>query len=765
MKHLYKYPQAKFPYDKLIEENGKRSKKDLEYELVDTGVFKNNAYFDVYTEYAKADTDDILVRISIHNRGQEWAPITVLPTLWFRNLWSFGLGEKPDIKLIADKQHYAVLEAQSEDFESPYYLYYEHPEQTLFTENETNKEAIYGHANESPFVKDAINDAVVQNDFKIFRKKTNGTKCSPLYQYEIPSGGKVEIRLRLSAEEFTANPLKEGFENIFSARIKEANSFYKQFQPKNHPAEPELVNIQRQAFAGMLWTKQYYNIDVTTWLKGEHEVDLPARQKGSTRNKKWKTLSNEDIISMPDKWEYPWYAAWDLAFHCVPLAMLDANFAKHQLILFLRERYMAPNGQIPAYEWSFSDVNPPVHAWACMKVYKMEKEKEGKGDVDFLKRVFQKLLINFTWWVNSKDRNNNNVFEGGFLGLDNIGPFDRSSNIPGGGFLEQADGTSWMALYCLNMLDMALEIAQVDPTFEDVATKFLEHFVYIAESLNKIGEDWTGSWDEEEGFFYDILALPSDEFIPIKIRSLVGLTSFFATLLIEEERLDKVPNFKKKMIWFKNFRMKHGLYAVMEEFKEDDNVLLSLLPRERLIKMLHALLDEKEFFSPHGIRSLSKKHEKPYVFSIEGKEFSITYEPGESTTHMYGGNSNWRGPVWMPVNYILIDALRIMDSYYGKSLQVNCPTDSNNKMNLGEVATTISRALISLFEKDKKGHRPVNGALKLYQNDPDFQDLILFYEYFHGDNGRGLGASHQTGWTGVIAQLIDHCGWSKNAKP
>ncbi|HKK74579.1 MAG TPA: hypothetical protein VJ953_05885 [Saprospiraceae bacterium] len=761
MKHLYKYPQQAFPYAQLLEESLQRSKQDREFEITDTGVFDNNEYFDVYTEYAKADANDILIRIRAYNRSSKPAPITMLPTLWFRNLWSFGQEKKPKMQLISDQKHYAVIKATSEAMEGPYFLYFQHPNRILFTENETNREAVFGEPNLQPLVKDAINDAVINQDFSVLEDVESGTKTSPLYEAVVLPGKYFEVRLRLSAKEFTANPLKEGFENIFAERQKDTDDFFAQFKPSGE-ADPELINIQRQAFAGLLWTKQYYNINVAQWLKGDPGSPPPNRVKELTRNRKWKTLSNEDIISMPDKWEYPWYAAWDSAFHCVPLAMLDPDFAKGQLLLFLNERYMRPNGQIPAYEWSFGDVNPPVHAWACMKVYRLEKRKEGQGDVDFLKRVFQKLLINFTWWVNSKDRNDNNVFEGGFLGLDNIGPFDRSSNIPGGGFLEQADGTSWMAMYCLNMLDMALEIAQVDSAFEDVATKFLEHFVYIAESLNKISEDWVGAWDEEEGFFYDILVLPDEEaFIPLKIRSLVGLTSFFATLLIEEERLDAVPNFKERMVWLRNYRMQNGLYAVMEEFKEGDDVLLSLLPRQRLIKMLHALLDEKEFLSPWGIRSLSKKHETPYTFSIKGEEFSIAYEPGESTTTMYGGNSNWRGPVWFPMNYILLDALREFDSYYGETLQVEFPADTGQLQTLGTIADKISRMLISIFRKNEAGERPVNDQIDLYRDDPHFQDLILFFEYFHGDNGRGLGASHQTGWTGVIAQLIDEYGWQQ----
>ena len=504
----------------------------------------------------------------------------------------------------------------------------------------------------------------------------------------------------------------------------------------------------------MLWTKQYFNLEMPLWLNGDPGLIPPPENRKGGRNSDWFTLNNEDIISMPDKWEYPWYAAWDLAFHCVPIALLDSNFAKEQLILFLREWYMRPNGQIPAYEWAFSDVNPPVHAWACMEVYRIEKERNGKGDIDFLKRVFQKLLINFTWWVNRKDHNNNNVFEGGFLGLDNIGVFDRSAALPGGGILEQADGTSWMAMYSLNMLDMALEIAQVDRSFEDVATKFFEHFVYISESLNRIGHDWTGSWDEEEGFFYDILALPNGEYIPLKVRSLVGLTTLFATLRLDKERLANLPDFRMRFDWFWEYRRKHNQYTVIEEYKEGEDILLSLIPKERLEKLLKALLDENEFYSIGGIRSVSKKHEEPYFVNIAGEYFGLKYEPGESSTGLFGGNSNWRGPVWMPMNFLIIESLRQFNDYYGERLMVPCPDHQETNVTLGTVAEDISKRLISLFRANADGRRPIHGKDTVYQDDPHFKDLVLFYEYFHGDNGRGVGAAHQTGWTGLVAQMI-----------
>jgi len=759
MKHLYKYPQKAYPYAELLEMNKKRGLLDPEYEILDTGIFDGNKYFDVFTEYAKADDTDILIKITVHNRGKKKAPLVVLPTLWFRNLWSFGLApEKPSITLESRQEDYVSLKTEHH-YIGAYHLYFEKPERTLFTENETNMERVFNYENAQPFVKDSINDAVIGNDFSVLEDKKAGTKCSPLYRYEIKGGESISIRLRLSKKEHKKNPLTKDFDKHFTARVKEADEFYNSFLPEN--ANNDLKNIQRQAFAGMMWTKQYYNIDMTRWLNGDPGQPEPPESRKKGRNNNWKNLTNEDIISMPDKWEYPWYAAWDSAFHCVPIALIDADFAKKQLILFLREWYMHPNGQIPAYEWAFGDVNPPVHAWACMEVYRIDAKQSGKKDVNFLKRVFQKLLINFTWWVNRKDDNDNNIFEGGFLGLDNIGIFDRSAEIPGGGHLEQADGTSWMAMYCLNMLDMALEIAQEDPTFEDIATKFFEHFIIIAESLNQIGESWVGSWDEEEGFFYDILAMPDGSYTPLKVRSLVGLTTLFATLRLPRERLDSLPDFKRRLEWYLKYRQDNKFYVVIEDMSEDEDILLSLLPHKRLKKMLKALLDEQEFFSPIGIRSLSKVHETPYVLTIDGEEFGLKYEPGESTIGLFGGNSNWRGPVWMPMNYLIIQSLRQYHEYFEDTLQIECPTDSGNFLNLGQVADELSKRLISIFQADAAGRRPTNGEDMIYKKDPHFKDLVLFYEYFHGDNGRGVGASHQTGWTGVVAELINKVYWDK----
>ncbi len=751
MKHLYKYPQRTFPYDDLAKTNRERSKLENEYELTDSGIFSDGRYFDVFTEYAKANEEDILIKITIHNRGAEKASVSVLPTLWLRNLWSFGLiKERPSISKGRIAKGSAYVKIRHESL-GDYYLWYEKPDRVLFTENETNTERIFGRPNLTPFVKDAINDAVISQQFDLFENKNEGTKFSPLYELIIEGGKSSEIRLRLSKKLVKDSPLTHDFEEIFNTRISEADEFYNELCVE----DKELKNIQRQAFAGMLWSKQYYNIDIPQWLNGDPGQILPPSGRKTGRNSNWLTLNNEDIISMPDKWEYPWYAAWDLAFHCVPLAMVDPDFAKNQLILFLREWYMRPSGQLPAYEWSFSDVNPPVHAWASLQVYRLEKKKRGKGDIDFLKKVFQKLLINFTWWVNRKDHKENNVFEGGFLGLDNIGVFDRSTFIPGGGHLEQADGTSWMAMYSLNMLDMALEIAQEDSTFEDVATKFFEHFVYIAESLNRMGEDWTGAWDEKEGFFYDILANPDGSYIPLKVRSLVGLTSFFATLILDKERLKNVPDFVKRLEWFRNYRLQNQFYIVIEEMKDNEDIILSLTPRKRLQRLMKALLDEDEFLSPGGIRSVSKIHKKPYTLKINGDEYGLKYEPGESNNSLFGGNSNWRGPVWMPMNYMLVQSLRTLFQYYGKSLSAACPAGCDELSNLDQIADDISNGIISLFNPDENGKRPVHGDNLLYQNDPHFKDLILFYEYFHGDNGRGIGASHQTGWTGLVAELID----------
>jgi hypothetical protein len=751
MKHLYKYPMAAFPYADLVQTNRNRSKREGEYELLDTGLFHEGKYFDVFTEYAKNDPEDICMRITIHNRSTEAGYIALLPTLWMRNLWSFGIEPKSSITRKETNAGVGSAEINHPHLGN-YHFYFEEPRRTLLTENETNTAKLYGQPNKSKFVKDAFHDAVIHSRYDGVAENPTGTKLAPMYEFNLAAQSSVTVKLRLSKKAIPSNPLDAHFDSLFTTRIAEADDFYKVIaQTKNK----EHAQIQRQAFAGMLWSKQYFNIDIPKWLNGDKGQIPPPAARKTGRNHQWHSLNNEDIISMPDKWEYPWYAAWDLAFHCVPISLVDPQFAKEQLILFLREWYMHPNGQLPAYEWAFSDVNPPVHAWSCLQVYKIEKAGTGKGDVDFLEKVFQKLLINFTWWVNRKDHKGNNVFEGGFLGLDNIGVFDRSSMIPGGGVLEQADGTSWMAMYCLNMLEMALEISQSNPNYEDVTTKFFEHFVYIAESLNRIGENWTGSWDDEEGFFYDILSLPDGRFLPVKVRSLVGLSPLFAVLVLKKDLLEKLPDFHRRLKWFQKYREDNGHCLIIEEPKDHDDILLSLVPRKRLERLLSALLDEKEFLSLGGIRAISKLHETPYSLHIDGQEFGLNYEPAEGTTNLFGGNSNWRGPVWMPMNYLLIQALQQYSSYYKEDSHIEFPTGSGKMVDLHSVSNEISRRLISIFEKDETGKRPVNGNETIYQHDPHFRDLILFYEYFHGDNARGVGASHQTGWTGVVAELIN----------
>lgn len=756
MKHLYKYTQKEFPYTDLSHTNRSRGKDQLEYEILDTEAFKEDTYFDVFTEYAKGDTEDILIKITIQNRAKVTAPIWVLPTLWIRNLWSFGHSKGEHvIKKGKQTSKYGSVEIQHPKLGS-YHLYFEKPEHQMFTQNETNLQRLYGVENPTPYVKDLFNDAIINNNYEMATAVNEGTKFAPLYKADIKAGGSMEIRLRLSKKPYSANPLEKDFDSIFKDRLAEADAFYDTFKNGNCN---DIANIQRQAFAGMLWSKQYFNIDMEAWLNGDPGQPAPPERRKYGRNNNWKTLNNEDIISMPDKWEYPWYAVWDLAFHCVPLAMLDAEFAKNQLILMLREWYMAPSGQIPAYEWAFSDVNPPVHAWAAFKVYEIDKKKTGVGDIAFLKRVFNKLSLNFTWWVNRKDRRENNVFEGGFLGLDNIGVFDRSSQIPGGGFLEQADGTAWMALFSLNMLQMALEISMDDAAYEDMCTKYFEHFVHISASLNRISDDWQGSWDEKEGFFYDILALPNNDFIPIKVRSLVGLMTLNAVLVISKEKLKKLSNFKRGLEWFRNYREKNNQYQVIEEYKKGEDVLLSLVPKNRMERLLTALLDEREFLGQYGIRALSKIHETPYVIHIDGQSFDVKYDPAESSTHLFGGNSNWRGPIWMPMNFLFVHSLKEYHKYYGDNFKMAFPSGSKNELNLAQLSDEINNRLVNIFKMDESGERPVHALHKDQYKNEHFKDLILFYEYFHGDNGRGVGATHQTGWTGCVAHLIDESCW------
>ncbi|TKK64999.1 glucosidase [Ilyomonas limi] len=748
MKYLYKYPQAAFPYHDLEQTNRKRNKDDDEYEITDTGIFDGNRYFDVYTEYAKRDEEDICIRITVYNRSEDNAPITLLPTLWMRNLWSYGLANgKPVIELIKNEMTGELKITNMQVGE--YSFYFQKTATVLFTENDTNTQRLYNAPNKSPFVKDAFHNAVIHEGFALFSNKKNGTKCSPVYHFNIEPGGSVIIKLRLSKQSLP-DPLNREFDEVFTKRIHEANEFYSHLIKS---ANEDLKNIQRQAFAGMLWNKQFYYFDIPSWLNGDKGQPAPPVQRKSGRDSDWPTLNNEDIISMPDKWEYPWYATWDLAFHCIPFAMLDAQFAKDQLVLLLREWYMSPNGQLPAYEWSFSDVNPPVHAWACMQVYKTDKERTGNGDTLFLERIFQKLLINFTWWVNRKDRFNNNVFEGGFLGLDNIGLFDRNK-VPGGGVLQQADGTAWMGMYCLNMLEIALELAQSNVAYEDLATKFFEHFTYIASSLNRISQDFPGSWDEEEGFFYDVLKMPNGKFIPIKVRSLVGLTTLFSVHVINKELLEKVPEFHRRLKWFVRYRQKNNQYKVIEDIDAKSGILLSLVPYKRLKKILNALLDENEFLSPGGIRSLSKIHQKPYKIIIDGKEFGLNYQPGESNSDLFGGNSNWRGPVWMPMNYLIILALEKYHKYFQNELLVELPSHSGNMVNLETVANELRRRLTNIFAMNLKEKRLLNGQNNIFNHNKHFKDLVLFYECFHGDNCRGIGASHQTGWTGIITEII-----------
>jgi hypothetical protein len=749
MKYLYKYPHVAFPYQELIDVNQRRSKLETEYEIADTGVFDDDHYFDIYVEYAKNDAEDICIRISILNRSKVAASLSVMPTLWFRNQWSYNLiTDKPEITLIHESNQGGAARIDYPGM-GTYHLYFQQAEEVLFTENDTNNERLYHASNKSQFVKDTINDAVINGDFSLFNGKINGTKCAPLYRISLEGGVSVEIRLRLSNVELE-NALGASFDQTFARRIGEADEFYAQvIQCK----DPELSNIQRQAYAGLLWNKQFYYIDIPTWLNGDPGNPPPPEQRKQGRNSDWETLNNADIISMPDKWEYPWYASWDLPFHTVALAAIDINFAKEQLILLLREWYMNPYGQIPAYEWAFSDVNPPVQAWAALQIYKKEKTATGNGDKVFLERIFQKLLINFTWWVNRKDKFNNNVFEGGFLGMDNIGIFDRN-NIPFNGSLEQADGTAWMGMYCLNMLEMALELAQDNKSYEDMATKFFEHFTYIAASINQIRKGYEGVWDEEDGFFYDVLRLPDQSFIPIKVRSLVGLTSLFAAHVIDKDLLEKLPSFYGRLKWFVRYRQKNDEYQVIEDFEENEKILLSLIPQYRLEKILKTLLDENEFLSPGGIRSLSKVHEKPYQIVIDGVAFGLNYQPGDSASSLFGGNSNWRGPVWMPFNFLLLQALETYHSYFEDKCTVELPTGSGKSTNLHLVADDLRTRLIQLFLPDENNNRRINGGNSLYNENKYFKDLILFYECFHGDTGRGLGASHQTGWTGLIAEII-----------
>jgi hypothetical protein len=758
MKYLYKYPHVAYPYSELVHENRSRGRNQTECELLDTGVFGEDRYFDLFVEYAKQSPDDMLIRISVVNRGPEEKTLHLLPTLWFRNTWSWNhANEKPVLHEVKGETNVSLIEA-SHSILGKRWLYCERPKELLFTENETNYERLFGVNNGSPYVKDGINDYIIHDRKEAANPDRTGTKASPHYLLTCAPGSTHTIRLRLTDAPSIKEPFGPQFETILRTRQREADEFYRRITP--FPLSDELRTIQRQAFAGLLWNKQYYHYVVEEWLSGDPAGPPPPQARQQGRNHEWIHLYNDDILSMPDKWEYPWFAAWDLAFHVVPLALIDPEFAKHQLVLLTREWYMHPNGQLPAYEWAFGDVNPPVHAWAAWRIYKIEKKMYGRADRLFLDRVFQKLLLNFTWWVNRKDAEGRNIFQGGFLGLDNISIFDRSAALPTGGHIEQSDGTSWMACYCLNMLAIALELAQANPAYEDIASKFFEHFLYIARAMNHVGGTETGLWDEQDGCYYDVLHLPDDRIVPLKVRSMVGLIPLLAIETLEPEVVEALPGFKRRLEWFIHHRRDLAQnVACMETPGVGARRLLSIVNRTKLQSILQKMLDESEFLGTYGIRSVSRHHaEHPYAFEVDGQTYRLAYEPAESGSGLFGGNSNWRGPVWYPVNFLLIEALQKFHYYLGDDFKVECPTGSGRIMNLWEVSTELSHRLMRIFQRDEKGRRPVSGGRQKFQTDPHWRELLLFYEYFHGDNGAGVGASHQAGWTGLVAKLIQQCG-------
>ncbi|KAF3885884.1 MULTISPECIES: MGH1-like glycoside hydrolase domain-containing protein [Nostocales] len=754
MKCLYKYPQQAFPYTQLVQENQRRNKFEQEFELLDTGVFAENRYFDVFVEYAKAAPEDILIQIEIANRGSQKSTLHLLPTLWFRNIWAWNPNfDQPFIKVVQSDTNFSLIEAEHSTLGTRW-LYCEAGAELLFTNNETNYERLFGVSNSSPYVKDGINEYVVNGQTAAVNPNRIGTKFASHYTLSIAPGETKRVRLRLSDVQTLTDPFGVEFDTIFKTRIAEADEFYQRVNPWTISEDER--NIQRQAFAGLLWSKQYYHYVVHDWLNGDPKQPPPPSERKGGRNHEWIALFSEDILSMPDKWEYPWFAAWDLAFHLIPLAVIDPDFAKLQLDRLTREWYMQPNGQLPAYEWAFSDVNPPVQAWAALRVYQIEQKLYGKTDRSFLQRVFHKLLLNFNWWVNRKDVEGNNVFQGGFLGLDNIGVFDRSKELPTGGYLNQADGTSWMGMYCLNMLAIALELAKDDLVYEDIASKFFEHFLYIADAIDGIGNADISLWDEEDGFYYDVLRLPDSRQFPLRVRSMVGLIPLYAVAVLQLETLQQFPGFKRRMEWFIRNRpdLKQNV-ACMETPGVGARRLLAIAYRSKLQRILQRMLDENEFFSPYGIRAVSKYHlEHPYVLRQGEHDYCVRYEPAESTTSLFGGNSNWRGPIWFPVNYLILEALWKFHEYFGDTFQVECPTGSGQYMTLREVAIALSNRLIAIFQQDATGRRPVYGGLEKFQSDPHWRNYILFHEYFHGDNGAGIGASHQTGWTGLVASMI-----------
>jgi hypothetical protein len=763
MKYLYKYPQRAYPYEQLLEVNRARGRGDLEYELLDTGIFNDDRYFDVYIEYAKAGPQDILVKISAANRGRDTAVLHLLPTLWFRNTWSWAADEakptvKPTVKSAPNGSGERLLIASHAELGNVE-LHCEGAPTLLFTENETNNARLFGGRNFTPHVKDGFHEYLVHQRRDAVNDSQVGTKSAAHYELRVPAGQTITIRLRLTdaGSKAAGGPFGNGFEEIFNQRIREADEFYHAITPAS--IDSDQARVMRQALAGMLWSKQYYIFDGNHWLR-EHRASPLEGETRQIRNREWYHMLNGQVISMPDKWEYPWYAAWDLAFHCVALSAVDPVFARRQLDLMLSEFYMHPSGQIPAYEWNFSDVNPPVHAWATLFLHRFGQILGERSDIEFLKRAFLKLELNFNWWVNRKDRFGKNVFEGGFLGLDNIGIFDRSAPLPTGGYLEQADGTSWVALFCQNMIELSVEIAAVDPSFQDMSLKFLEHFFWIANGMNHTGTD--GMWDEEDGFYYDVLRRPDGSSCRLKVRSLVGLLPICATTVIEQWQRDRVPRIIPAAI-ARITRLPELLDSVHATGPghrgANGRGILALVNEQRLRRILARMLDEKEFLSPFGLRSISRyHHEHPYVFHVGAQEYGVGYLPAESDSGMFGGNSNWRGPIWMPINLLLIRGLLQYYLYYGDSFKVECPTGSGRMMNLFDVSKELTTRLARIFVRDERGRRAVYGGAEKFQTDPNWRDCILFYEYFHGDNGAGLGASHQTGWTGVVARMIQFMG-------
>lgn len=781
MKMLYKYPQVSYPYARLVRENQRLAYKDAEYELIDAlrPTFRQGLYFDVVIEYAKAGQEDIFCRISATNRASGPAPLHILPHLWARNTWSWGYnaanGSQPGERLkpilaaqSTPEGDYTTVHAYERHLGERWWYVTASTDPTppvLFTENDTNLERLYGISNPSPYVKDGIHNAVVDGLIDKVNPAQTGTKTAAHIEVTLDPGQTISVWTR-----FTDTPQQQPFEALestFGQRIAEADEFYASIQ---HPTIDENEqHIQRQAFAGLMWSKQFYHYSIELWLKGDPGQPTPPPERLKGRNASWQHLYNLDVISMPDKWEYPWYAVWDLAFHTIPIAMIDPEWAKRQLVLMLREWYMHPNGQIPAYEWAFGDVNPPVHAWAAWRVYQITAASTGVPDSPFLERIFHKLLLNFTWWVNRKDQDENNVFQGGFLGLDNIGIFDRSKPLPTGGHIDQADGTAWMGMYCLNMLRIALELARTNPAYEDIATKFFEHFIYIADALTHLGGQEFGLWHPGDGFFYDVLHLPNDRIVPLQVRSFVGLIPLFAVEIIEPALLDKLPRFKRRMAWFIKYRPELVRNVASLTLKNDQGtILLSLVDRDKLKQVCKRMFDTAEFLSPYGLRSLSKAHrDQPYTFNVHQQhKYSVSYEPGESQSGMFGGNSNWRGPIWFPTNYLMIEALRKYGAFYGPSLKVEVPNGSGNWLQLDEAADALSHRLIALFRRDSAGNCPIYGEENLFQEDEHWNRLLIFPEYFHGDSGKGLGASHQTGWTALVAKLInEHCGGETCAMP